>query len=273
MQLLNKLFPPKEVELANGKKIAKPRSVTPVVIVLIVVFTYYAVQVTGFNFETLVKRGNQFWVILGDMFPPTWNYLDKIWKPLFDTIKMSLFGSALGAIVALPVAILASQNIMNNKILTAIFKVFLSILRTLPTLVSALVATYIFGLGTMAGMVAIFLFSLSYVGKLLNEQIESVDMGAFEAMESIGFTKLYAFRHAVLPEVLPSYLSTSLFNFEGNVRYASILGYVGAGGIGMILNEKLGWRDYPSVGMILITLLITVYIIETISEYFRKKLN
>lgn len=273
MQLFNKVFPPKELELANGKKIAKPRSITPLVLILILIFSYYSIQITGFNFTTLMKRGNQFWVILNDMFPPNWHYLSNIWKPLFDTIKMSLFGSALGAIVALPVAILASQNIMNNYILTSIFKFLLSVLRTLPTLVSALIATYIFGLGTMAGMVAIFLFSLSYVGKLLYEQIESVDMGAFEAMESIGFTKFYAFRYAVLPEVLPSYLSTSLFNFEGNVRYASILGYVGAGGIGMSLNEKLGWRDYPSVGMILIALLVTVYIIETISEYFRKKLN
>lgn len=85
------------------------------------------------------------------------------------------------------------------------------------------------------------MFSLSYVGKLLYESIESVDMGAFECMESMGFT-IFAFRYAILPVILPSFISTSLFNFEGNVRYAAILGYVGAGGIGLILNEKLGWR-------------------------------
>lgn len=273
MPKMSNLFPPRVMELSNGKKVIKPRSKTPLILLLVLIFTFISVEITGFNFETLFRRGNQFWVILGDMLPPNVNFWKSIWPLLLDTIKMSLFGSVMGAIVALPVAILASQNIVHNLVITSIFKTFLSILRTLPTLISALVATYIFGIGTMAGMVAIFLFSLAYVGKLLYEQIESVDMGAFEAMESIGYTKFYAFRYAVFPEVLPSYLSTTLFNFEGNVRYASILGYVGAGGIGMLLNERLGWRDYPSVGMILLALFVTVYLIETVSEYFRNKLN
>lgn len=92
-------------------------------------------------------------------------------------------------------------------------------------------------------------------------------------MESMGFTKFYAFRYAILPVVLPSYISTSLFNFEGNVRYAAILGYVGAGGIGMILNEKLGWREYSKVGTIVFLLLLTVFVIEIISEHFRERLE
>ncbi len=137
---------------------------------------------------------------------------------------------------------------------------------------TALIATFIFGLGTFAGTVAIFLFTLSYVGKLLYEQIENVEMGSFEAMESLGMNRLYAFRYAIFPEVLPNYLSTSLFCFEGNVRYAAILGYVGAGGIGLLLNEGLGWRDYAGVGMILLILILTVFIIERVSEYFRKRL-
>lgn len=273
MNIINKIFSPKKIKLPNGKVAIKPISMTPIITILLLIFTYISYKVTGFNFSILFKRGNQFFVILGDLIPPNWNYLSYIWTPLFDTIKMSLFGSALGAIVSIPVAILASSNINSNKFITSITKLFLSILRTLPTLVSALIATYIFGLGTMAGTVAIFLFSLSYVGKLLYEQIETVDMGSFEAMESMGFNKFYSFIYAILPVVLPSYLSTALFNFEGNVRYAAILGYVGAGGIGLILNEKLGWREYSSVGMILLSLFVTVFIIENISEYFRRKLD
>ena len=91
-------------------------------------------------------------------------------------------------------------------------------------------------------------------------------------METIGATKTQAFMSAIVPQVLPFFLSNCLFNFEGNVRYAAVLGYVGAGGIGIILNEKIGWRDYPSVGMILIALFVAVFIIETISRYFRRKL-
>ncbi|MCC5890668.1 MAG: phosphonate ABC transporter, permease protein PhnE, partial [Alkalibacterium sp.] len=192
---------------------------------------------------------------------------------LFDTIQMSLLGSIAGAILAIPFALLSSSNIIRNRVLNGFFKLFLSILRTLPTLISALIATFVFGLGTMAGTVAIFLFTLSYIGKLMYEHIENVDMGAFEAHESMGLTKVEAFRYAIVPDVLPTYLSVSLYAFEGNIRYAAILGYVGAGGVGLLLDERLGWRDYPSVGMVLLTLMVVVFVIERISEYFRMKLT
>ena len=152
-------------------------------------------------------------------------------------------------------------------------RLFLSLVRTLPTLVCALIATYIFGLGTMAGTCAIAVFTFAYVGKQLFEIIETVDMGPYEAMEALGATRLRAFTTAVFPQVLPTYLSVSLFCLEGNVRYASILGYVGAGGLGLIMNEKIGWREYDSLGMILIVLFVAVMVIEGISHALRKRLT
>ena len=113
----------------------------------------------------------------------------------------------------------------------------------------------------------------AYVGKQLFEIIETVDMGPYEAMEALGATRLRAFTTAVFPQVLPTYLSVSLFCLEGNVRYASILGYVGAGGLGLIMNEKIGWREYDSLGMILIVLFVTVMVIEGFSHALRKRLT
>ena len=98
-------------------------------------------------------------------------------------------------------------------------------------------------------------------------------MGPFEAMEAMGCTKIRAFIESVIPQILPGYLSNSLYCFEGNVRYAAILGYVGAGGIGLILNSEIGWRNYSRVGMILIILFITVVIIEYLSYWLREKLS
>ena len=100
----------------------------------------------------------------------------------------------------------------------------------------------------MAGTVAIAVFTFAYVGKQLYELIETVDMGAYEAMEAMGAGRAQAFLAAIQPQVLPAYLSVCLFCFEGNVRYAAILGYVGAGGLGLILNEKIGWREYEQRG-------------------------
>ncbi|SEU01501.1 phosphonate ABC transporter, permease protein PhnE [Paenibacillus sp. NFR01] len=270
--MYDKIFPPKKVILPNGKLVLEKRSRTPLILLLMIVAVVLSVRFTDFSLKILFTRIGQFFVIIGDMIPPDWGYWPHLWKALVDTLQMSLIGSMIGAVLALPVAVFASSNIVKSRIVVGIFKIFLSLLRTLPTLVTALIATFVFGLGPMAGVVAILLFTLSYVGKLLYEQIENVDMGAFEAMESIGMTRIQAFRYAMLPQVLPSYLSNALFCFEGNVRYAAILGYVGAGGVGLLIKEDLGWRDYPNVGMIVLALVVTVYLIETVSEHFRKKL-
>ncbi|MBQ1274561.1 MAG: phosphonate ABC transporter, permease protein PhnE [Cellulosilyticum sp.] len=273
MNLYDKIFPPKKIVLSDGREVLERRSRMPLVILLLVIASWISIDITGFDLSVIMKRGDQFFVILEQMFPPDMNYLSSIWGPLFDTIKMSLLGSAIGAVVAIPFAILAASNVVHNKIIITITRLFLSLVRTMPTLVIALIATYIFGLGTVAGTTAIAVFTFAYIGKLLYEQIETVDMGAYEAMESFGATKLRSFVAAIMPQVLPSYIANCLFCFEGNVRYAAILGYVGAGGLGLILNEKIGWREYPSVGMILITLFITVMLIEAFSHYLRKKLT
>lgn len=273
MALYDRIFKPKVITLENGKIVEEKRSRAPLICLIILAATWLSVEVTGFNFTTLVTRGDQFFVILRRMFPPRVDYITSIWTPLFDTIKMSLLGSFIGAVLAIPMALIASSNVIKNRVVIVIARFFLSIVRTLPTLVSALIATYIFGLGTTAGTTATAVFTFSYIGKLLYEQIETVDMGPFEAMEAMGAGKIRAFIYAILPQILPGYLSNSLYCFEGNVRYASILGYVGAGGLGLILNENIGWREYDKVGMILIILFITVVIIEYISHYLRSKLT
>ena len=262
----------RKYQLSNGKTVTKPRSYHIPIAFLVLIFFWISVQVTGFNLQTIREHGYQFFVILGQMLPPQLSYTKSIWSPLLDTIKMSLLGSFLGSIAAIPFAVCASTNIVHNRLVVGAMRLLLSIIRTLPTLVTALIATYFFGLGTLAGTTAIAIFTFAYVGKMLYEQIETVDMGAFEAMEAMGSGRFRAFITAVLPKLLPGYLSICLFCFEGNVRYASILGYVGAGGLGLILSEKIGWRQYDCVGMILLMLFATVMMIEAISHYIRSKL-
>ncbi len=272
MSIYDKIFPPRKIELLSGKAVYKPASRLPLIAVILVFLTVLSVKVTGFDMSVLLERGYQFFVILGMMVPPALSYSSQVWQPLFDTVKMSLLGTIIGAVTVIPFAMAASTNIIKSSAVVSILRLFLSIVRTLPTLVTALIATYVFGLGTLAGTTAIAVFTFAYMGKILYEEIETADMGAFEAMEAIGATRVRAFVSAIIPQVLPSYLSNGLFCFEGNVRYAAILGYVGAGGLGLILNEKLGWREYQSVGMILIMLFVTVFLIETVSRYCRRKL-
>ncbi len=273
MKRIKQLIFPAPITIANGKTVQPPKSMMLPTLLFLIVATAISVEVTGFDFSVLVERGYEFFTILWRMIPPNVAYLDYIWNPLFDTIKMSVLGSLLGAALAVPFAVMGASNIVKNKAVVALVRFFFSLVRTLPTLVTALIATYLFGLGAFAGTVAILVFSFAYLGKLLYEQIETVDMGAYEAMEAMGATKIRAFQFAILPQVLPGYIANCLFCFEGNVRYASILGYVGAGGLGMILNEKIGWQEYDKVGMILVSLFVTVMLIEIISHAIRKKLT
>ena len=272
MSWFDKILKPKEITLSNGKVVLQPRSKAIPILILVILFSYFSVGLTGFDLKILMNRGQEFFVLLVEMFPPDWAYSSRVWGPLLDTIKMSLFGTFLGGFLAVPFAIIASSNLMKNRLIIILARLIISFLRTFPTLVIALLATFIFGLGTVAGTTAITLFTFSYLGKLLYEFIETVDMGPYEAMEAMGLGKLKAFIVSIIPQVFPIYMSNVLYCFEGNVRHAAILGYVGAGGIGLILNERLAWREYDSVGMILVLLFVAVLIIETTSRYIRSKL-
>lgn len=262
----------KVYRLPNGKSVSPPRTLWPLWLALFAGAFWLSAVITGFNPVTLIERGAQFFVIVGQMFPPDFAYTSSIWRPLFDTVKMSLLGSLIGSVASVPFAMLAAENVVKSRAVLLPVRLLLSLVRTIPTLVMALLATYAFGLGTLAGTTAVAVFTFGYVGKTLYEQIETLDMGPYEAMEAMGADKLRAFAGALVPQVLPGYLSICLFCFEGNVRYASILGYVGAGGLGLLLNEKIGWREYSGVGMILLMLFAAVFLIESVGRYLRGRL-
>ena len=182
-------------------------------------------------------------------------------------------GTVIGFVLALPVEILSSSNINRSLPLVSFFRFILALIRTLPTLIIALVCALIFSLGTFSGTVAIAIFTFGIVAKMLFESIETIDMGPFEAMEALGANKFQAFWSACVPQILPVYLSHSLYCFEMNIRASAILGYVGAGGLGITINERIGWRDYNSLGMVLLSLFVVVVAIDFFSEYLRKKLS
>ena len=255
-KLFDRVFKPQEMLLPNGHSVMRPRSRLPLIWGVILIAIAWALWFTGFDVSILIERG----------FTPDMSYLDKVWSPLFDTIKMSVIGSVLGSTLALPFAVLASTNINKSRGVVAVLRVVLNIVRTLPTLVIA-------SIFALAGTVAITVFTFGIVAKMLYESIETIDMGPFEAMESLGANKFRAFWSACFPQILPTYLSQCLYSFEINVRAAAILGYVGAGGLGILINERIGWRDYESLGTVLLTLFVVVLIIENLSQYLRSKLS
>ena len=271
--LFDRIFKPEVITLENGHTVTRPRSRTPLIALLVIAALAISVKVTGFNLAIIVKRANQLTKILSQIFQPDPSFFSKVVTPLLDTIKMSIMGSVIGCLLALPYAVAASANINRNKVSLSVLRFILNIVRTLPTLVIASICALVFGLGTFAGTVAIVIFTFGVVTKMLYESIETINMGPFEALESAGADKFRAFWSAVFPQVLPTYLSHCLYSFEMNVRAASILGYVGAGGLGILIDERIGWRDYNGLGTVLLTLFVAVLIIENLSQFLRSKLS
>jgi phosphonate transport system permease protein len=271
--LFDRIFKPETITLKNGHSTVRPRSRLPLILVLVLVVFVWALRMTGFDLSVVASRGYEMWNILGKIFQPKWSFFPKVVTPLIDTIKMSIMGTAIGCVLALPFAVLASSNINHLKWLVSVVRFILALIRTLPTLIIALACALIFSLGTFAGTVAIAIFTFGIVAKMLYESIETIDMGPFEAMEALGANKFQAFWSACVPQILPVYLSHCLYCFEMNVRASAILGYVGAGGLGITINERIGWRDYNGLGMVLLTLFVVVLAIEFFSEYLRKKLS
>ena len=270
--LFDRMFPPQTMTVGEHT-VQKPQSRTWLIVIVLFIVVAASVVLTKFDISILIKRGHQLAVILSQIFNPKWSYFPKVVNPLLDTIKMSVLGSVIGSLLALPFSIVASFNIVKNGVVVAIMRVLLNIVRTLPTLVIASISALMFGLGTFAGTVAISIFTFGIVSKMMYESIETVDMGAFEAMEALGSAKFRAFWSAVFPQILPTYLSHCLYSFEINIRAASILGYVGAGGLGILINDRVGFRDYEGLGMVLLTLFVVVLIIDNLSQYLRRKLS
>lgn len=271
--LFDRIFRPQIITLPNGKTVARPRSRMPLILAVLAAVVWASVRLTGFDLGIIVRRGYQFTYILNRIFHPDFSYFSKVIQPLLDTVKMSILGSVLGATLALPFAVVASTNINKSGLAVSVCRFLLNIIRTLPTLVIAKFAALIFGLGTFAGTVAIMVFTFGVVSKMMYEAIETIDMGAFEAMESAGGSKFQSFRTACFPQILPTYLSYCLYSLEMNIRAAAILGYVGAGGLGLLINERIGWRDYEGLGMVLLALFVVVFLIENTSQYLRRKLS
>ena len=271
--VFDRIFKPETITLENGHTVQRPRSRTPLILIVLVVVIVISMYATGFDLSYLISRFSQFFVILGQIFKPNFSYFPKVLPSLIETIKMSILGTVIGCLIGLPLAILGSSNINHNKPLLLVIRFILSILRSIPTLIYASVLALVFGLGTFAGTLAIIVFTVGIVAKMLYESIETIDMKPYEALVSFGATTLQAFWTACMPQILPTYIDDCLYCFELNVRASSILGYVGAGGLGVLIRERTGLRAYNDLGIVLLSLFIVVLLIDLFNDFVRSKVS
>jgi phosphonate transport system permease protein len=215
--------------------------------------------------------GNMYQVI-EKFFPPNWGILFPIWKAMSQTIQMAIVATTIAAILTVPLAVLSAQNITTFKPLYYFTRTILNLLRTIPDLVLAVIFVGLFGIGIFPGILALTVFSLGILAKLISETIESVDMNPLEAMRASGGNVFQVIWYALVPQVLPQFTSLVLYVFEINIRASVVLGLVGAGGIGLVLSQQLKFYNYPNAMTIIIVIFVTVLIIEFISNKLREAL-
>ncbi len=206
----------------------------------------------------------------GRMFPPRWSYIDKLLVPLWDTLNIATLGTVLGIIFAIPVAFLAARNTTPSLWIARPIALFIIVAsRSINSLIWALLLVSIIGPGVLAGVVAIGLRSIGFVAKLMYEAIEEIDSKQVEAVRATGASGAQVIDYAIVPQILPTFFGVAVFRWDINIRESTILGLVGAGGIGLQLQASLNVLAWPQVTMIFVVILGTVVLSEWVSAKVR----
>ena len=219
-----------------------------------------------------------------DMFPPDWSILEaekglkceaefgffcsQAWKGISETIQMAFVATVVGFVISLPIAGLAANNLCPLPVSMSV-RVILAALRSLPSIIWALIFTIAIGFGPLSGVLAMTLYTIGYLGKLQYEAIEGIPNEPLEASLAMGLTRSERFVFVVVPESSNNLISQLLFMFEYNVRHGTVLGLVGAGGIGLYIDTNLKFFNYDKVMAFLIVIFIVVVIIDVLSMIIR----
>ncbi|HEX9818320.1 MAG TPA: phosphonate ABC transporter, permease protein PhnE [Methylomirabilota bacterium] len=208
--------------------------------------------------------------LLGRMVPPRWSYLPSLWRPLWDTMNIATLGTALAIVLAVPVAFMAARNTTPSVAVVRPLALFVIVAsRSINALIWALLLVSIIGPGILAGILAIMLRSIGFIAKLLYEAIEEIDRAPVEAVTAAGAGRAQVVAYGIVPQVTPAFAGISVFRWDINIRESTVLGLVGAGGIGLQLQSSVNVLAWNQVTMIFIVIFATVLLSEWVSARVR----
>ena len=214
--------------------------------------------------------------VIGDyfarMWPPKWQFAANVWRPAIETIYIAVWGSVLSAAIGLPLGILAAGNVVRSAVIRNAAKALLNLLRSISELIWAIFFVSAVGLGPFPGALALGVNYGGILGRLYAEAMENVDPGPIEALRATGASQMQVILFAILPQALPQFVTYNLYWFEVGVRSATVLGMVGAGGIGFELVTSIRLFEWRETGLILLIILGMVTAIDMASTYIRGRI-
>lgn len=212
-------------------------------------------------------------VMITEMIPPDFARWQQWVSPMFDTLTMSIAGTFLAVFFSLPLAFLAAKNSAPNGLIYQAARMLLNALRSIPELILGIIFVAAVGFGMLPGVLALGLHSIGMVGKFFAEAVEHSHNGPIEAVQAVGGSRIQVITHGILPQVFPKFLDVAMYRWEYNFRASTVMGMVGAGGIGTELVGSLRLIDYPQVAAILLVILAAVTAVDALSNYARSKLS
>lgn len=261
-------------ESARMTRVQRGRNlVVAVIFIAIVVFTY---NKTEFDAGALIAHADNMLRVLNGFSHPDVSQLPVIIKLTLETLYIAVLGTTIGAVIAIPLSFFGARNLMRrNPVGTVVYFVIrflMAVIRSVPTLFWGILYVIVIGIGPFPGVLAVTTFSVGLISKLFSEAIEAVDWGPVEALTATGANPIQVVIHGVIPQVMPYMIANILYSFEVNVHSSTILGAVGAGGIGLLLLEYIGLFQYAQLAMLLIVVIVMTSTIDYSSATIRRRI-
>lgn len=248
-----------------------PYARTSLLVITAIAFVW-ALVTAGIPLQNLLRGPGQLLRILGLMFlPPDWSYIGRAFEGMVESLQIAWIGTLIGAVLSLPLALLAAKNV-TGRASSTIARQVLNAFRSIHELIFAVIFVTMVGLGPVAGALAIGIHSIGTLGKLASEAVEGIDRGPLDAADAAGATWLQKMRWGVIPQALPEIVAFWLYRFEINIRASAILGIIGAGGIGGVLQNTVVYRRWDKAGMTLLVVVGVTVIIDMISGAIRRRI-
>jgi phosphonate transport system permease protein len=231
---------------------------------------------TEFNIPGLVAGMPRFWAIFSSLVQPDLAIMPEVLMRAGETLQISLLSVAMGAVVAFPVSFLAARNLMAGNPLTGavyyVCRTLINLIRSIPDLFWALVFVASVGLGPFPGVLALTMFGFGMLGKLYSEAIEAIDPGPLEAITATGASRSQVVVYGVVPQIVPYFVAHTLYAWEINVRVATVVGMVGAGGLGFLLRTYMSYFQYRAAATVILVTMIMVMVIDFGSARIRERI-
>ena len=211
--------------------------------------------------------------ILSRMLPPDFSNFKNLIYAMLETIEIAFLGTFIAIVLSIPVGLFSARNLAPNYVVFLIARIVTIFFRAIPEFIIAMILVIAVGFGAIPGVLALGLHTMGFLAKFYAEDIEHVNKGPIEALKSSGASKSQIISFAVIPQIIPSFVANNLYILDRNIRMATMLGIVGAGGIGYELQSSFRMFEYQKVSAIIIIIFITIFLIDHLSSYIRSKIK